>query len=215
MSTTFTIEQVQASQTTQTPTLTQSVAPDFMIDVNPASQTATQGQTVSYSVNVASLNGFNSQVSLSVSGLPSGANGIFSNPSGTPNFTSPLTITLPGNVTAGSYTLTVTGSGSGLSHTANLALAVNATMVTQTQASPTQTSSDLTSMIQQNQLPILGIITLLLAVLIAAALRGRRKPTPTQPTGVTTGMVSCAKCGTQNSTTNEFCVKCGTELHQH
>ncbi len=195
-------------------TLTVSASPDFTLSVNPTSQSMLQGQTASYSVSVAALNGFNSQVSLSVSGLPSGANGVFSNPSGTPNFASTLTVTLPGDVPTGSYTLTVTGSGGGSSHVANLVLTVNAAMTTQTSTSSTQTSNDLMSMIQQNQLLILASVVLL-AVLIAVALRGRRKPTPTEPsrTGVATGMVYCGKCGTQNPTANEFCVKCGTKLH--
>jgi hypothetical protein len=162
-------------------TLTVSAAPDFAISVSPPSQSVLQGQTVSYSVNVGALNGFNSQVSLSVSGLPSGANGVFSNPSGTPNFASTLTVTLPTDVSTASYTLTVTGTGGGLTHVANLVLTVNAAATTQTStsSSSTQTSIDLMSMIQQNQLLILGGMVLLAAIIIAAAVRGRRKPTPT------------------------------------
>ena len=196
-------------------TLTVSASPDFTINVNPASQTVSQGETASYSVNVAGLNGFSSPVSLSISGLPSGANGVFSNPSGTPDFASTLTITLSGTVPTGSYTLTVTGSGGGLSQVANLVLTVNASMVTQTSTSSTPTSSDLMSMIQQNQLLILGGILLIVAVAVAAALMSRRKPTqPAQaPTGTMPGMIYCGKCGTQNPTTNEFCGKCGTKLH--
>src|SRR5208282_2421317 len=215
MSITFAVGSVQTSQTTQISTLTQSVAPDFMIDVNPTSQSVVQGQTVSYSVNVASLNGLNSQVSLAVSGLPSGANGVFSNPTGTPNFASTLTVTLPGNVSAGSYTLTVTGSGGGLSQVANLVLTVNAAMVTQTSTSSTQTSNDLMSMIQQNQLLILGGIVLIVVLAVAIALMSRRKPTqPAQVTpSATPGMIYCRKCGTQNSDAHEFCIKCGTKLH--
>ncbi len=213
MSITFAVGSVQTSQTSQISTLTQS-ASDFMIDVSPASQSVVQGQTASYSVNVAALNGFNSQVSLSVSGLPSDANGVFSNPSGTPNFASTLTVTLPENVSTGSYTLTVTGSGGGLSHVANLVLTVNAAMVTQTSISSTQTSSDLMSMIQQNQPLILGGIVLIVVLAVAVALMSRRKPTQTQPTsGATPGMIYCRSCGTQNPTANEFCIKCGTKLH--
>ena len=160
-------------------TVTVSAAPDFAISVSPPSQVVLQGQTTSYSVNVNALNGFNSQVSLSVSGLPSGANGVFSNPTGTPNFASTLTVTLPSDVSPVSYTLTVTGSGGGLTHVVNLVLTVNAaaTSQTSTSSSTTQTSSDLMSMIQQNQLLILAGVILLAAVIIAAALRGRQKPT--------------------------------------
>jgi len=195
-------------------TLTVSASPDFTISVSPASQSVLQGQTVSYSVNVAALNGFNSQVSLSVSGLPSGANGVFSNPSGTPNFASTLTVTLPGDVATGSFTITVTGNGGGSSHVANLVLTVNAASTTQTSSSSSQTSNDLMSMIQQNQLLILGGIVLIIALVVAGALISRRKPSQTQPTsGATPGMIYCRSCGTQNPTANEFCGKCGTKLH--
>ena len=84
--------------TTSHPTtfmLTIGQSPDFRIDVNPPSQTSTQGGTTTYQINVVGLNGFNSQVTLSVSGLPSGANGVFTITSGTPNFASALTVTLP------------------------------------------------------------------------------------------------------------------------
>ena len=210
--------QTTTVQTTTQPVLT-STQPlaDFTITATPPSQSVLQGQTVPYSVNVDALNGFNSQVSLSVSGLPSGANGVFSNPSGTPNFSSTLTVTLPTDVSTGPYTLTVTGSGGGLTHIANLVLTVNpaATTQTSTSSSSTQTSSDIMSMIEQNQLLILAGLVLLAAIIIAAALLSRRKATPTQPTstGVTTGMVYCGKCGTQNPATNQFCLKCGAKLH--
>jgi hypothetical protein len=219
---TFTVAQASSQQTT-TVSSTYSTTPqapsDFQVNVSPPSQTALQGETLSYSVNVVALNGFNSQVSLSVSGLPSGASGVFSSPLGTPNFASTLTVTLSGDVATGSYRLTVTGSGGGLSHVANLVLTVNAAVVTQTSASSTetaasstQTSSDLMSLIQQNQLLIL--VVLLAAVIIAVALRRRRNPTQTQPTsGATPGMIYCQSCGTQNATTNEFCGKCGVKLH--
>lgn len=207
MSITFTVGQT----TTQPANSTQPV-PDFTINTNPSAQTVLQGQTVSYSVNVTALNGFNSPVSLSVSGLPSGANGVFSTPSATPNFASTLTVTLPDNVSTGSYTLTVTGSGGGLSNIANLVLTVNAMQTSSTLNS--QTSSDLMSMIQQNQILILGGIVLLAAVIIAVALRGQRKTTqPAQPTSsATPGTLYCRKCGTQNSNAHEFCTKCGNKL---
>ncbi len=185
----FTVTATQGVTTSTQP------VPDFTIYVSPPSQSVLQGQTASYSVNVAALNGFNSQVSLSVSGLPSGANGFFSNPSGTPNFASTLTVTLPSDVSTSTYTLTVTGSGGGLTHVANLALTVNAATVTQT-SQPTGATD----------LPILVGIVLLVAVLIWVALRRRRKPTPAQPTktGVTTG---------KNNTA--FCPGCGGRLPRH
>jgi len=219
MSTTFVVAPaIQTTVQTSTQPVSTSTQPlaDFTIGATPPSQSVLQGQTVSYSVNVDALNGFNSQVSLSVAGLPPGANGVFSDPSGTPNFSSTLTVTLPTDVSIGAYTLTVTGNGGGLTHIANLVLTVNAAPTTQTSTSSfsTQTSSDLMSMIEQNQLLVLAGIVLLAAIIIAAAMLSRRNATPTQPTstGVTTGMVYCGKCGTRNSATNGFCSKCGSKL---
>jgi hypothetical protein len=190
-----------------------SASPDFTINVNPASQTVSQGQTVSYSVNLAALNGFSSSISLSVSGLPSGANGVFSNPSGTPNFASTLTITLSSNVPTGSYTLTVTGSGGGVTHLANLVLTVTASAVTTTSTTTSTQSSDLMSLIQQNQLLILGAIALIVILGVAAMMTRRKSPQTQQPPGPTPGMIYCKNCGTQNPVANEFCGKCGAKLH--
>jgi hypothetical protein len=118
-----------------------------------------------------------------VSGLPSGANGIFSIPAGAPNFDSTLTVTIPLATPAGSYTLTVTGNGGGLSHVANLVLTVNQAPVASTSSATTQTSApqtpfpaggDLMAMLQQNELLVIGIIIILLLAIIA--LRVRKKP---------------------------------------
>ncbi len=166
-----------------TVTLTISQGPDFSISVSPAALSALQGQTASYSVNVAAMNVFNSQVALSVSGLPSGANGVFSIPAGAPNFASTLTVTIPLTTPAGSYTLTVTGNGGGFSHVANLVLTVNSAPVATTSSTTTQTSAqqtplpaggDIIAMLQQNELLVIGIIIILLLAIIA--LRVRRKP---------------------------------------
>jgi hypothetical protein len=76
------------------------------------------------------------------------------------------------------------------------------------------TSCDLPSCFNWIQ-ALFGGIVLLAAVLIVIGLLRRRKPTPTQTTKtkVTTGMVSCGKCGTQNPTANDFCRQCGADLN--
>ncbi len=195
-----------------------SQTPDFRIDVGSPSQSVLQGQTASYSLSIVGLNGFNSQVSLTVSGLPSGANGVFSTPSASPNFQSTLTVTLPSNTPTGSYTLTVTGTGGGLTRVANLVLTVTQAAVT---SSSTQTTSlpipglpsDLMGMLQQNSLLVIGAILALIALLAAVALRRRKPSGPgTGTQGSKAGTVFCGKCGTQNPAGNEFCRKCGAKL---
>lgn len=197
-------------------TLIVSQAPDFQIDVSQASQSVLQGETVSYNVNVAALNGFNSQVDLTVSGLPSGANGVFSSPSGTPNFASTLTVTLPASVSIGSFTLTITGNGGGQSRVANVVLTISQASQTSTQTTSTQTSGppvgDLMSLLQQNGLLILAAVVII--VLLAVVASRRRKPSGPAPAprGRRVGTVYCPQCGAVNPVTNEFCGKCGTRV---
>lgn len=106
------------------------VVTDFTISVTPASQTVTAGNGTSYTVNLGSANGFNSAVTLGISGLPAGANGTFSPASVTPAGASTLTVTTTTGVSAGSYPLTVTGTSGSLSHNAAATLVVNAPPVT-------------------------------------------------------------------------------------
>lgn len=191
-----------------------SQAPDFRIDASPPSQSVTQGQTASYSVHVAGLNGFNSEVSLTIAGLPSGVGGTFSLPSSTPDYSSTLTLTLPENSPTGSFTLTITGSGGGLTRDANVILIVNPSQ-TQSQTTSTQTTTSsaggLLEALQQNSLIVIGLLALLVILLAALAMRGRGggRATPQQPGAP---RVFCGKCGTENPASNEFCASCGNKL---
>jgi hypothetical protein len=159
------------------------------------------------------LNAFNSQVTLSVSGLPSDANGVFTTSSGTPDFSSALTITVPSDVPAGSYTVQVTGTGGGLNRVVNLVLNVSPAAQTSTQTS-TQTSSsagiDFTSILQQNGVLILAAIIVIVGAALLLSRRGRQ---PKQaPQGPTSGMTYCGSCGKPNSAGNKFCSSCGEKL---
>jgi hypothetical protein len=203
-------------------TLTISQAPDFTIDASPPSQNVLAGGTTSYLIHVGSSNGFNSAVSLAVSGAPSGANAVLSTTSATPDFDSTLTVALPTNALPGTFTLTVTGSGGGLSHQVNLVLTISPGQPTQTtsQSSTTSTTpsnqisspAGLLNMLQeQGNLLLLGIGVIVILLLLLIALRGRRKPTPASGAS-SAGKVYCAKCGTPNAATNEYCGKCGNKL---
>ncbi len=192
--------------------LTISKAADFRIDVNPSSQSVEQGQTTSYSVSVVGSNGFNSQVSLSVSGLPPGANGVFSIPSGAPDFTATLTVTLPTNVQTGAFTVMIKGSGGGLDKTANAVLII-AAATTQTQTTTQISGAGLETLLQGNNLLYIGLLAVI--VLLAILTLRRRKaasPPPSAPQQQGAARVFCGKCGTENPATNEFCSSCGTKL---
>jgi subtilisin family serine protease len=105
---------------TATPTRTPVPGPDFSLSVAPASRTLGRPGSTSYTVTLASLNGFAGNVSLSVSGLPGKTSGAFS-----PNAvglaaggtgTATLTLSAQKSGPTGSFTLTVTGTGGGKAH---------------------------------------------------------------------------------------------------
>jgi len=138
-------------------TLTVAV-PDFSISVSPTFGSAVQGVSVTAIVSPASVGGFSETVSLSASGLPSGATTTFSPPSGTPGFDSTLTISTASTTPAGTYSITITGTGGEKTHSATFSLTV-------TTAPPTPFPWEL----------LVGIIVVILIV-IAAIFLYRRKP---------------------------------------
>src|SRR5205809_5080461 len=95
---------------TPAPTPTPTPAPDFSLSITPSSVTVPRGGgTASYTVTITPTAGFNSPVTLSVSGLPAAATGSFNpNPA---TSTSALTITVSSSTARGTYPFTVTGTG--------------------------------------------------------------------------------------------------------
>jgi hypothetical protein len=98
-----------------------AASPDFSLSASPPSQTVTQGGITTYSVTITPSGGFSSSVDLSVAGLPSGATGTFSpNPA-----TSSSTLTVDtGTAAAGTYPLTISGTGGGVTHTTSVTLVI-------------------------------------------------------------------------------------------
>jgi hypothetical protein len=99
--------------------------PDFSISATPASQTVTQGNGTSYTTTVSAINGFSGTVSLSVSGLPTGASGSFNPTSVAGSGSSTLSISTSSTTPAGTYTLTITGTSGSLTHSTTVTLVVN------------------------------------------------------------------------------------------
>ena len=102
--------------------------PDFTVAASPSSLSIPQGGSGGSTVTVTSLNGFNSAVGLSCTGLPSGVTCGFSPASLTPtangSATSALTVSVSAGAAAGSYPLQVTGTSVSLSHSTPLSLTV-------------------------------------------------------------------------------------------
>ncbi|HYL96676.1 MAG TPA: protease pro-enzyme activation domain-containing protein [Terriglobales bacterium] len=103
-------------------TLTVASPPNFTLSASPSSLTVTQGTSGTTSITITPQNGFNGNVSLSASGLPSGVTASFSpNPA---TATSTLTLTASGTATIGTVNVTVTGTSGSLAHTTSFALTV-------------------------------------------------------------------------------------------
>ena len=95
----------------------------FSLSTSSNSLSVTQGNSVSAAVTVSLTSGSTQTVSLSVSGLPSGATPSFNPSSCSPTCTSTLTITTS-NTPAGTYFVTVTGTAGIQTATATISLSV-------------------------------------------------------------------------------------------
>ena len=101
--------------------------PDFTISGSPSTQTVVAGNSTTYTATIGSLNGFAGVVTLSASGLPSGATASFSPATVTGSGTSTLTVTTASTAPAGTSTVTLTGTSGSTTHTATVSLVVTTT----------------------------------------------------------------------------------------
>jgi hypothetical protein len=101
-----------------------NATPDFNLAATPASQSVNQGSTATYAVTETALGGYSGTVTLSVSGLPTGATATFTPASLTGSGTSSLAISTALSTPTGSYPLTITGTDGVLTHTASITLVV-------------------------------------------------------------------------------------------
>ena len=111
--------------TSVTLTITAPATGDFSISASPGSVVARRNSNASYSVTVTPSNGFNNSVTLSVSGIPSGATASFSpNPIAGGSGSSTLSVST-GSAATGTYTLTITGAGGGSTHQTTVSLKIH------------------------------------------------------------------------------------------
>ena len=104
-----------------------SPSPDFTIATTPGSRTVTQGSGASYTVTIGALNGFSSDVNLTLSGLPQNSTATFT-PASIPSAGSAtLDVTTATNTPPGNSTLTITATSGALVHTTTVALVVSTT----------------------------------------------------------------------------------------
>ena len=102
--------------------------PNFAISAAPASVSVAQGGQGSSTITTTVSGAFNNAISLSASGVPSGTTVGFSpNPIAAPGSgTSKMTIAVGSSTAAGTYSITVTGSGGGIQHNTMVTLKVAA-----------------------------------------------------------------------------------------
>jgi hypothetical protein len=105
-------------------TLVVTAAPDFSISASPPRRLLNRGSTVNYQVVVGSLNGFSGTVTLSYSGLPSGAKAKFNHQIITGSGTSTFRVAADQSATPGIYTLTISGSSGNVSHSTTVAVKI-------------------------------------------------------------------------------------------
>jgi hypothetical protein len=105
-----------------------TTSPDFTISASPSSVSVVQGGSGTTTVSTTVSGGFNSAVSLSASGLPTGATATFSPTSIAAPGSGSSTLTLrPGTAAAGTYTVTITGTGGGKTHSTTVSFTVTTT----------------------------------------------------------------------------------------
>jgi hypothetical protein len=114
--------------TTVSLTVTTATTLDFAISSSPGSISVIQGSSGTSTISTTVSGGFNSAVSLSASGAPTGVTASFSPTSivAPGSGSSTVTLTVGASTTTGTYPITVTGSGGGKTHTANVSLTVTA-----------------------------------------------------------------------------------------
>ena len=113
-------------QQNTTVTLTVIAAPNFTISASPASLSIQQGNQGASTITTTISGGFNSSISLSATGMPSGTTVSF-NPQTIPapgSGSSTMTITVGGSTPTGTYPITVTGNGGGVQQNTTVTLTV-------------------------------------------------------------------------------------------
>jgi hypothetical protein len=107
-------------------TVNAATAPNFTISASPASLSVAAGGTGTSTISTTISGGFNSAVSLSASGLPSGVTAAFSPTSiaAPGSGSSTLTFTASSTAAAGTSTITINASGGGLSHSTTVSLTI-------------------------------------------------------------------------------------------
>jgi subtilase family serine protease len=110
--------------TTVSLTVTAPVTGSFTISVSPTSGYLVWGQSGYAVVTITAAGGFNSAVALSATGVPSGVTSSFSPTSITGSGTSHFNLSVPRGAATGTYPITITGTGGGVTKSTTLTFQV-------------------------------------------------------------------------------------------
>jgi cardiolipin synthase len=105
-------------------TVTQAVLPGFSISASPAALTVAEGSAGSSTITSTVTGGFDSAVTLTASGEPTGVTVAFSPASITGAGPSTMTATVASTAAAGTYPITITGTSGSTTETATVSLTV-------------------------------------------------------------------------------------------
>ena len=107
-------------------TLTVTPPPDFTVTASPTSTSTTPGGSAGYTVTLGSVGGFNSDVSLSLSGLDASQAAWAFTPTTVSGASgkSGLTIATASSLPPGTYAITIVAAGAGITHTVPVTLVV-------------------------------------------------------------------------------------------
>jgi kumamolisin len=103
-----------------------ATSPTFTLTASPSSISVVQGSSGNSTITSTVMDGFDSAVTLTASGMPTGVTAGFSAGSITGSGSSTLTLTVASTTATGTYTITVTGTGGGITQTATVTLTVTA-----------------------------------------------------------------------------------------
>lgn len=97
---------------------------DFSVSCSPSSQTVNIGDKSSFAVTVNLVSGTAAPVSLTIQGLPADVTSSYSPQTGTPPFTSTLTVDAAPTASEGTYSITITASSGSTTRTTSATLTV-------------------------------------------------------------------------------------------
>jgi hypothetical protein len=120
---TLTIQATNGSNLTHSTQVTLVVA-DFSLSASPSSRTVSGNSKTTYTVTVTALGPFSAPVNFSVSGLPARTSASFSPTSVVGSGNTTLTVSVKPRAAAGTYPVTITATGGGLTHSTTVNLVI-------------------------------------------------------------------------------------------